>query len=94
MADIENFKRRHAFKPGDDPAEDYHAIVVLSEGKKRVWVFRGEMRKHHIIMRIALISRKNREHNQATEKEIKYWHETVANASPTKKRAVRAVAAH
>jgi hypothetical protein len=74
-ADIENYKRRHAFKPDSEGPEDYYAIVVLSEGKERIWVFRGEMQKHHILMRIELISRKNREHNQATKAEVKYWHD-------------------
>jgi hypothetical protein len=65
--------------------------VVLSEGKERMWVFRGEMQKHHILMRIELISRKNRKHNQATKTEVKYWHEAQA-ASPTKPRPTRTFA--
>jgi hypothetical protein len=73
--DIENYKRRHAFKPDSEGPEDYYAIVVLSEGKERIWVFRGEMQRHHVLMRIKLISRKNREHNQATKTEVKYWHD-------------------
>jgi hypothetical protein len=74
-ADIENYKRRHAFKPGDDPDGD--AIVVLNESKDRLWVPREKMQRCHILMRIELISRKTWEHNRATKTEVKYWHESV-----------------
>src|SRR5262245_56987674 len=74
-ADIEDYKRRHAFKAFDEPAQmNFYSIVVLSEGKERVWAFRGEMQKEHMLMRIKLISKKDREHHEATESEIKYWH--------------------
>jgi hypothetical protein len=75
---LKSYKKRHAFKPGNGPAEG--AIVVLGEGKERAWMPREGMQRHHILMRIELISRKNREHNQATRAEVKYWHESVQAA--------------
>jgi hypothetical protein len=72
------------------PAED--AIVVLGEGKERAWMPHEEMQRHHVLRRIKLISRKAREHNQATKAEVKYWHEAQAT-SPAKPRAARAFAA-
>jgi hypothetical protein len=77
-ADIESYKRRFAFKPNSESAQlDFYSIVVLGEGKERVWVFRGEMRRHHMLMRIQLISKKDKEHHEAAEAEIKYWHDTL-----------------
>jgi hypothetical protein len=78
-ADIESYKKRHVFKDFDEPAQmNFFSIVVLSEGKERVWAFRGEMQKEHMLMRIKFISKKDREQHEAAEAEIKYWHSNMS----------------
>lgn len=75
-ADIDSYKRRHSFKAfGDIEQMDLYAIVVLNEGKERIWAFRGDMTRHHMLMRIELVSKKDREHHEAAKAEIKYWHQ-------------------
>jgi len=75
-ADIESYKRRHCFKAFDGSEQmDLYAIVVLNEGKERMWAFRRDMSRHHKLMRIELISKKDREHHEAAKTEIKYWHQ-------------------
>jgi hypothetical protein len=69
--DIEDYKKRHAFKPNDPSPSG--SIVVLNEGKERVWAFYQDMKPRYARMRIALVQKKMDEHNQAGDQEIDFW---------------------
>jgi hypothetical protein len=73
--DIENYKKRNCFKDFSPTLNqaDFYSIVVLGEGKERLWSFRGFMTKEKIIKRIRLVGKKDQEHHEAAEAEIAYW---------------------
>jgi pterin-4a-carbinolamine dehydratase len=71
--DIEDYKKRNSFKTGTATQEDFYSIVPLGEGKERIWSFRGYMDRAKILTRIALITKKDQEHHEATQEEITYW---------------------
>jgi hypothetical protein len=69
--DIEHYKKRHAFKPNDPSPTG--SIVVLNEGKERVWAFYQDMKPRYARMRIALVQKKMDEHILAADLEIDFW---------------------